>query len=466
VIEGVRHIADSKMTSDFASVPPPHVADSDFAPQGWAQFFDPQGRVYYYHSPTKTVAWDAPAGWPSAPPPPPPPPTANAPLRDGSGSDAPGLPPPPPTPPTANAPPRDGSGSDAPGLPPPPPTPPTAYATPHDGSAKSGSSESTGNVEDPNRSLLSNGLRSDTPLEATNSQSTSRLQANLHNWSSGLFDCLLPAFNPDTPVGLCVTSCYFPFLTESNAFSKMGLSESKNGLTCLFCCGWFELKTGLGACLNYTISSAQDAGARITCSMCLLNYVAIAFIQAMQASISAAHFRRAMIVSAYNINNGEMSCQDVLTVSCCAPCDYHQSMRQLAASPYPQHSFPSSESGQWSSGLFDCFSEGDILALSMFCFPILTARVSNFVATRGRNSECLSPFGCMQCLTSPGNALFRRTLIRQTLSIQGSFVLDVAQAWFCSCCSLAQEARHLRRNCGFQPDGSFSGRNFHALHEN
>jgi Cys-rich protein (TIGR01571 family) len=401
-------IIDSKMASDPASVP---------LPQGWAQFIDPQGRTYYAHSPTQTVTWDVPAGWPSAP-----------------------L---PPTPPTANT-----------------------TVPPRDGTANSDSSESASSVADPDRSLLTNNIRSDTPLEAANSQTTSRLQANPHNWSTGLFDFLLPAFNPDTPVGLCFTSWYFPFLTESNAFSKIGLSESKKGLTCLFCCGWFEQKTGLGACLNCTISSAQQAGAQIPCSIHLLNYVAIFLVQALQATIAAACFRRAMIVSAYNINNGEMSCSDVLTVGCCAPCDYHQSMHQLAASPYPQHSFPSSETGQWSSGLFDCFSESDIAAFSMCCFPILTARVSNFIATRGRNSECLSPFGLTQFLTSPGNTLLRRTLIRQTLGIQGSFGLDVAQAWFCSCCSLAQEVRHLRRHCGFQPDGSFSGRNFHALHEN
>ena len=300
-----------------------------------------------------------------------------------------------------------------------------------------------------------------TSRPGTNSETTLRLQANPHSWTTGLFDCVLPAFNPETPVGLCFTSYYFPFLTESNAFSKMGLSQSKKELTCLFCCGWFERNTGLGACLNSIIFSAQQAGAQILCSVCLLNSFAIS-----QATVAAAYFRRAMIVSAYSINNGEMSCQDVATVCCCAPCDYHQSMRQLAASPYPQHSFPSSETGQWSSGLFDCFSDSDIAALSLCCSPILIARVSNFIATRGRNSECFNPFGLTQCLTSPGNALFRRTLIRHTLGIQGSFALDVVQAYFCSCCSLAQEVRHLRRHCGFQPDGSFSGRNFHALHEN
>lgn len=423
------------MASDPASVP---------LPQGWTQFVDPQGRTYFAHFPTQTVTWDVPAGWPSAPPPPPTPPTANTTPCDATVSNAPAFPHPPPTrsPPAANT-----------------------AVPPRDGTAQSDSSESASSVADPNRSLLTNGIRSDTPLEAANSETTSRLQANPHNWSSGLFDFLLPAFNPDTPVGLCVTSCYFPFLTESNAFTKMGLSESKKGLTCLFCCGWFEQITGLGSFLNYTISSAQEAGAQIPCSIHLLNYFAISLVYALQATIAAACFRRAMIVSAYNINNGEMSCGDVLTVGCCAPCDYHQSMHQLAASPYPQHSFPSSETGQWSSEISDIFSESDITALSICCFPCLTARVSNFIATRGRNSACLSPFGLTQYLTSPGNAILRRTLIRQTLGIQGSLCLDVS-AWFCPCLSLAQEVRHLRRHCGFQPDGSFSGRNFHALHEN
>jgi Cys-rich protein (TIGR01571 family) len=317
-----------------------------------------------------------------------------------------------------------------------------------------------------NNHLLSNSIRSDTPLEAGNSDITSRAQADPQKWSTGLFDFLRPALDPDTEVGLCVTSWLFPFFTESSAFSKMGLSQSKQELTCLFCCGWCEQNTSICSSLSNLIASAQAAGTQLPACLYVLDCFAASFVQAMQAMVAASFFRRAMILSAYNINGGEFSCQDVMSVTCCAPCDYYQSMRQLAAFPFPQHTFPSSENGEWSSGLFDCFADNDIAALSFCCFPIVTARVSNFIATRGRRSECLNPFGVTQCLTSPGNALFRRTLIRQTLGIKGSFALDLVTAWFCSCCSLSQEVRHLRRHCGFQPDGSFSGRNFHALHEN
>jgi Cys-rich protein (TIGR01571 family) len=376
----------------------------DPLPPGWAEFADPQGRTYYAHSPTQTVSWDRPT---AAPPPPPPPPAATTAPLGGSSSD-----------------------------------------------------ESVVNAR-----LLSNDARSDMPPEPA-AESCSQVQASPQKWTTGLFDCVRPAFDPDTQVGLCFTSWYFPFLTQGSAFSKMGLTQNKKELTCLFCLGWCEGNTGIGLFTRFMITSAQEAGARLPIGCYLLDSCAGALIQSLQATIAASHFRRAMIMSAYKINGGVMSCQDVLTVCCCAPCELNQSMRQLAASPFPQHSFPPSQTGEWSSGLFDCLAETELAALTWCCFPILTARASNFIATRGQTSECLTPFGLTQCLTSPGNALFRRTLIRQTLGIKGSVAGDFAAALFCSCCSLAQEVRHLRRHCGFQPDGSFSGRNFHAQHEN
>ena len=237
-------------------------------------------------------------------------------------------------------------------------------------------------------------------------------------------------------------------------------------MTWLFCLGWCENCTGIGRGAYAAISSAAQAGAQLPIECYLIQYCSVALIQCCQATIAASYFRRATIVPAYNIEGGVISCTDVLTVTCCAPCELNQSMHQLSASPFPQHSFPPSQNGEWSSGLFDCSGESDIALLAICCPPILTARVSNFIATRGRTSECLTPFGLTQCFTSPGNALFRRTLVRHTLGIKGSFALDFATAFLCSCCSLAQEVRHLHRHCGFQPDGSLSGRNFHAQHEN
>jgi hypothetical protein len=131
-----------------------------------------------------------------------------------------------------------------------------------------------------------------------------------------------------------------------------------------------------------------------------------------------------------------MSCEDILSVGCCAPCDYYQCMSQLAASPYPQHSFPSSETGQWSSGLFNCFSESDIDALSMCCFPILTARVSNFIASRGRNSERLNPFGLTQFLTSSG-ALEMGFFAVHSSDRHSEFKVHSASMWPKPLCALA-----------------------------
>ena len=375
-------------------------------PPGWAQFVDTQGRNYYAHSPTQTVSWERPI---AAPPPPPPIPAATA---------------------------------------------PQAHMV------------LSGDESVMSDKLLTNGVRSDMPPEAAHSQASSQVQADPPKWSSGVFDCVRPVFDPDTQVGLCCTSWYFPFLTQGSAYSKMGLSQYRKDLTCLFCMGWCEHYTGIGEFTNCVITSASQAGAQLPIGCYLIQYCSVALIQSLQATIAASYFRRAMIVSAYNIEGGFMSCNDVLTVTCCAPCELSQSMHQLSASPFPQHSFPPSQNGEWSSGLFDCFAETDIALLAMCCPPILTARASNFIATRGRSSECLTPFGLTQCLTSPGNALFRRTLVRHTLGIKGSFPLDFATAFFCSCCSLAQEVRHLHRHCGFQPDGSLSGRNFHAQHEN
>jgi Cys-rich protein (TIGR01571 family) len=377
-------------------------------PPGWVEFIDPQGRNYYAHSLTQTVSWDRPF---AAPPPPPPPPDA--------------------------------------------PAPPAHMLLSGDESVMSDK-----------LSLLTNGVRSDMPSEAARSQASSQVRADPPTWSSGVFDCVRPVFDPDTQVGLCFTSWYFPFLTQGSAYSKMGLSQYRKEMTCLFCLGWCESHTGIGSFLNGVITSAYQAGAQPTIGCCLIQYCSVVLIQSLQATISASCFRRAMIKSAYNIEGGIMSCTDVLTVGCCVPCELSQSMHQLSASPFPQHSFPPSQNGEWSSGLFDCFAETDITLLAWCCPCILTARVSNFIATRGRTSECLNPFGLTQCLTSPGNTCFRRTLIRHTLGIKGSFALDFASAFVCSCCSLAQELRHLRRHYGFQPDGSSSGRNFHAPHEN
>jgi Cys-rich protein (TIGR01571 family) len=395
------------MSSSQASAPP----YEDALPPGWVEFADGQGRNYYAHSRTQTVSWDRPTG---SPPPPPPPPSATAPpahmvFSGGSSSD-------------------DSVMSDT---------------------------------------LLSSAVRSDMPPDAVIAQAGSEVRASPPTWSTGVFDCVRPVFDPNTQVGLCCTSWFFPFLTSGSAFSKMGLAPIKNELTGLFCWGWCAQNTGTAAFADCMITSAKisadAAGAPLPIWCYPLSYCAVG----IQATIAAAHFRRAMIVSAYNIEGGAMSFADVLAVCCCAPCELNQGMRQLAASPFPPHSFPPSQTGEWSSGLFDCFADDtETAALASCCFPILTARASSFIATRGRSSECLTPFGLTQCLTSPGNALFRRALLRHTFGIKGSFADDFATALLCSCCSLSQEVRHLRRHCGFQPDGSFSGRNFHAHHEN
>ena len=137
-------------------------------PPGWAEFVDPQGRNYYAHSPTQTVSWDRPV---AAPPPPPPPPAASAP-------------------------------------------PAHMVLSGHAGDESVMSDK-----------LLTNGVRSDMmPPEAAHSQASSQVQADPQKWSSGVFDCVRPLCDPDTQVGLCFTSWYFPFLTQGSAYSKMGLS--------------------------------------------------------------------------------------------------------------------------------------------------------------------------------------------------------------------------------------------------
>ena len=201
-------------------------------PPGWAEFVDPQGRNYYAHSPTQTVSWDRPI---AAPPPPPPPPAASAP-------------------------------------------PAHMVLSGHAGDESVMSDK-----------LLTHGVRSDMmPPEAAHSQASSQVQTDPPKWSSGVFDCVRPVFDPDTQVGLCFTSSCFPFLTQGSAYSKMGLSQYRKDLTSLFCLGWCENCTGIGRGAYAAIASAAQAGAQIPIGCYLIQSCNVALIQSCQATIAAS----------------------------------------------------------------------------------------------------------------------------------------------------------------------------------
>ncbi|XP_036379661.1 cell number regulator 5-like [Megalops cyprinoides] len=107
-----------------------------------------------------------------------------------------------------------------------------------------------------------------------------------------------------------------------------------------------------------------------------------------------------------------------------------------------------SQSSDWSTGLFDCFKDMKVCCLFYWCFPCMACR------TAQKFGECL----CLPLIDTmstaimimldvpiivPAIGLSTRVAVRHKYGIPGSIAGDCVQATFCSVCSWCQIAREL-----------------------
>jgi len=92
--------------------------------------------------------------------------------------------------------------------------------------------------------------------------------------------------------------------------------------------------------------------------------------------------------------------------------------------------------GDWSTGLFGCFADPGSFCLAMCGWPFLV----------GKNAEAIGEDGTLWALSAWScctNSLLRNQ-IRKKQGIEGRFAFDFLIHFFCGCCAIAQEARHLK----------------------
>ncbi|KAG7484078.1 hypothetical protein MATL_G00045930 [Megalops atlanticus] len=107
-----------------------------------------------------------------------------------------------------------------------------------------------------------------------------------------------------------------------------------------------------------------------------------------------------------------------------------------------------SQSSEWSTGLFDCFKDMKVCCLFYWCFPCMACR------TAQKFGECL----CLPLIDTisqavmimldvpiivPAIGLSTRVAVRHKYGIPGTIAGDCVQATFCSVCSWCQIAREL-----------------------
>ncbi|XP_077978522.1 uncharacterized protein LOC144433974 [Glandiceps talaboti] len=102
--------------------------------------------------------------------------------------------------------------------------------------------------------------------------------------------------------------------------------------------------------------------------------------------------------------------------------------------------------GEWSNGLFGCFGNCGLCAITYFV-PCVTA---------GRNAEAVGE-SCIKyailSMCGPCGIYFSakiREKIREQKGIEGSFGNDCIMHWFCPLCALIQEAREFEESPGGQ----------------
>ncbi|XP_066573860.1 PLAC8-like protein 1 [Amia ocellicauda] len=106
--------------------------------------------------------------------------------------------------------------------------------------------------------------------------------------------------------------------------------------------------------------------------------------------------------------------------------------QQPAASAYGTNV----QTGDWSTGLCSCCSDGLVCALGFFCPVALGCYTAHLY---GENI-------CLGCL--PGGATALRTHMRLTYGIQGTICNDALMVFCCGFCETCRMAREIRIRSG------------------
>jgi Cys-rich protein (TIGR01571 family) len=112
----------------------------------------------------------------------------------------------------------------------------------------------------------------------------------------------------------------------------------------------------------------------------------------------------------------------------------------MAATPAKDHT-----SGKnWHTSTFE-FKENCCMCMWAWCIPFGFACMQCTDAKVAVDpSEGVKAFLCAWCLCCIGGAI-NRGKIRETFSLEGSFILDCMCEWCCPCCSVTQEWYHVMK---------------------
>lgn len=98
--------------------------------------------------------------------------------------------------------------------------------------------------------------------------------------------------------------------------------------------------------------------------------------------------------------------------------------------------------GEWSTGLFSCFSDITICLISWFipCYQV------------GKNAEAVGEncilYGLLYAFVPCIVGMLIRGKIRESKGIEGSTIIDLLLHWACGGCAVSQEARELQGSGG------------------